>query len=63
MATLVTGGTGFVGVNIVKELARAGHQVVSLDLIGPDRLVEDFVKDQAPRVTFAVGDILDRARF
>ena len=61
MATLVTGGTGFVGINIVKELARAGHQVVSLDLNGPDRLVEDFVKDQAPRVSFAVGDILDRA--
>ena len=61
MATLVTGGTGFVGVNIVKVLARAGHQVVSLDLNGPDRLVEDFVRDQAPRVTFAVGDILDRA--
>ena len=61
MATLVTGGVGFVGANIVKELARAGHQVVSLDLNGPDRLVEDFVRDQAPRVTFAVGDILDRA--
>ena len=61
MVTLVTGGTGFVGANIVKELARAGHQVVCFDLNGPDRLVEDFVKEIAPRVSFAQGDILDRA--
>ena len=61
MATLVTGGIGFVGSNIVKELARAGHQVVCFDLNGPDRLVEDFVSEHAPRVSFAQGDILDRA--
>ena len=61
MATLVTGGTGFVGANIVKDLARAGHQVVSFDLNGPDRLVEDFVREHATRVSFAQGDILDRA--
>ena len=59
MATLVTGGVGFVGANIVKELARAGHQVVSFDLNGPDRLVEDFVRENAPLVSFAQGDILD----
>ena len=61
MATLVTGGIGFVGSNIVKELARTGHQVVCFDLNGPDRLVEDFVSEHAPRVSFAQGDILDRA--
>jgi nucleoside-diphosphate-sugar epimerase len=32
MATPVTGGMGFVGANIVKELAHAGHQVVCLDI-------------------------------
>ncbi|MEC9013276.1 MAG: NAD-dependent epimerase/dehydratase family protein, partial [Chloroflexota bacterium] len=36
MATLVTGGTGFVGANIVRDLAINGHDVVSFDINGPD---------------------------
>lgn len=60
MATLVTGGTGFVASNIVKELARSGHQVVSFDLRPPDSLVEDFVRDQSTQIRFVQGDILDR---
>ena len=60
MATLVTGGTGFVASNIVRELARSGHHVVCLDINGPDQMVEDFVKEVSPRVTFVQGNILDR---
>lgn len=61
MATLVTGGTGFIGVNLVRALARAGHQVVSLDLNPPDKLVRDFLAREAHQVTFVQGDILDPA--
>jgi len=43
MVTLVTGGTGFVGANIVRDLARNGHQVVSFDINGPDHLLQDFL--------------------
>ena len=60
MATLVTGGTGFVGASIVKELAGAGHQVLCLDLNAPDELMRSFLGDRSSQVTFITGDILDR---
>ena len=60
MATLVTGGTGFVASNIVRELARTGHRVVCLDLNAADRMVEDFVKEVSSNITFVQGNILDK---
>ena len=59
MATLVTGGTGFVGSNIVKDLAQRGHEVVCFDIAAPDSLVRKFLEPWADRVTFVQGDILD----
>ena len=31
MRTLVTGGAGFIGTNLIKRLLEDGHKVVSLD--------------------------------
>ena len=31
MKVLVTGGTGFVGTNLIKRLLKDGHDVVSID--------------------------------
>ena len=61
MATLVTGGTGFVGANIVKDLANNGHDVVSFDINGPDQLLRQFIGDAASKITFVQGDIVDPA--
>ncbi len=59
MATLVTGGTGFVGSNIVRELASRGHEVVSLDVSPADALNLDYLGDLASRVTHVTGSILN----
>ena len=61
MATLVTGGVGFVGANIVKELAARGHDVVSLDVLPTDDLLMGFMGRLGDRVKFVQGDILDVA--
>ena len=59
MSTLVTGGTGFVGSNIVKTLAQRGHQVVCFDQVPPDRLVKAYHSANSSSITYAQGDILD----
>ena len=58
MATLVTGGTGFVGCNIVKAFAQRGHDVIAVDLVAPDGLALKYVEPWAEKVTFVQGDIL-----
>jgi dihydroflavonol-4-reductase len=53
---LVTGGTGFVGANVVRELVAAGASVRVLARAGGDRRALEGV-----RVEFIDGDLLDRA--
>ncbi len=49
---LVTGGAGFLGINLVRHLLERGHAVVSLDIQEFDYLERD-------RVTIVTGDIRD----
>ena len=60
MATLVTGGTGFIGSNLVKVLVEKGHQVISLDVAPPDPLVRRYLGPHFDDVTWLQGDITDR---
>lgn len=60
---LVTGGAGFIGVNLADRLARAGRRVVVLDNLsrpGSERNLA-FLREHHPgRVAFVEGDVRDR---
>lgn len=61
MAILVTGGAGFVGLNIAEQLLARGDAVV---LFGPDRPPDEAldVLGRLPgRLSFAVGDVCEAA--
>lgn len=59
MAILITGGTGFVGINLVHHYAAQGMAVLSLDLNAPDTVTRQYVDGLVGRVTFAQGDVRD----
>lgn len=52
---LVTGGAGFLGINLIRHLAARGYELVSLDLEGFD------YPDMVERVEAVEGDIRDAA--
>ncbi|MAS36829.1 MAG: epimerase [Anaerolineaceae bacterium] len=52
---LITGGAGFLGINLVRYLLERGHKVVSLD-------IADFDYPERSQITEIKGDIRDRAK-
>ena len=41
---LVTGGGGFIGANLVKELKKRGHEVIASDLYNTDSDRNDYIR-------------------
>lgn len=60
MTTLVTGGNGWLPSHVVRQLARAGKQVVSYDLMPPDAFLDAFLGSDRANVIFEQGDVTDR---
>ena len=60
MVTLVTGGTGFVGSNVVKALAEKGHSVLSVDIEPAGELVREYLGPWSERVNWEKGELLSR---
>lgn len=52
---LITGGAGFLGINLVRHLLARGHRVVTLD-------IADFDYPERSQITEIKGDIRDRAK-
>ena len=60
MSVLVTGGTGFVGIHVVAQLAESGETVVALSMEGElDDASRDFLGPGGGRVVCEKGDVLD----
>lgn len=59
MAVLVTGGTGFIGSNIVGCLARRGEDVVAFDMSPPDQATQPLLRHFPDRVSIIRGDMRD----
>lgn len=59
MAYLVTGGTGFLGSYIVRDLIRSGEDVVAYDYLPSNILNNVLTKDELNKVKIVTGDITD----
>ncbi len=61
MKVLLTGGTGFVGLNIAEALLQAGHEVVAVDRSPPPKEALGYLSRLGPRIACQQVDVTDNA--
>lgn len=59
MSVLVTGGTGFIGMNLAEDLGDKGYEVALLARKPPVQQIEQALKDKKERIHFVKGDVTD----
>ena len=59
MSVLVTGGCGFVGINVAEELIARGNRVVLFDRIGLPSAADRLLRERDPRLAVVIGDVRD----
>lgn len=57
MKIIVTGAMGFVGINLLRDLSQAGHEVLGVDIVPPDELATRFL-EPAPPVRITIADLM-----
>ncbi len=62
MPVLITGGSGFVGLNIAIALLRKGESVVLYDIGGPPQAAEEHLRSVGPGLVIERGDVRDGPR-
>jgi nucleoside-diphosphate-sugar epimerase len=58
---MITGGSGFLGTYVIRELAGRGNRIVNFDAVGPAPVLAALTAPFAKQIVFVRGQVLDLA--